>query len=141
MLTSAASISEGRQPAPRDLSQYVAEYWEQGWTVVPDVFTQGEAGELAVLLSEICEEEQAAALAQNGALKNDGMTDKAPDGRSTPRKTGDPFHKRPMFRELATDGRLHAGGHPCQVSLLYIFILIPRLSLLSEENSEIGAQE
>ena len=123
--TSAASISKGQQAAPRDLSQYVAEYWEQGWTVVPDVFTQGEAGELATLLSEICEEEQSAALAQNGALKNDGMTDKAPDGRSTPRKTADPFHKRPMFRELATDGRLHAGDDPANCACPCYYYLYP----------------
>ena len=90
------------------LEQYVAEYWEKGWTVVPNVLSPNEADELAELLLEICEEERQAFIAAHGALRNDGMTDMGPDGTSTPRKTGDPFHKRARFQELATDGRLRA---------------------------------
>ena len=91
---------------PRDLRDYVDEYWSQGWTVVPAVFTSDEADALAQLLMEITEEEQAQLLADQGELRNDFNTDMGPDGTSTPRKTGNPFHKREMFRRLATDGRL-----------------------------------
>ena len=91
-----------------ELAQYVQEYWEKGWTVVPNVLAADEADELGELLLDICEEEKQAFIEANGELRNDGMTDMGPDGTSTPRKTGDPFHKRAKFQELATDGRLRA---------------------------------
>jgi ectoine hydroxylase-related dioxygenase (phytanoyl-CoA dioxygenase family) len=94
-------------PAP-DLAPYVEEYWTQGWTVVPNVFTQSEAARLAEALQDITSQEQQAILEKNGELRNDFMTDVGPDGTAVPRKTGNPFHKRPIFRELATDGRLRA---------------------------------
>jgi phytanoyl-CoA hydroxylase len=93
--------------APTDLAQYVEEYWTKGWTVVP-VFTQDEAASLAATLLDITSQEQDAAIERNGGLRNDYMTDVGPDGTAAPRKTGNPFHKRPIFRELATDGRLRA---------------------------------
>ena len=89
------------------LARYVEEYWTKGWTVVP-VFTRDEAARLAETLLDITSQEQQVALEKNGELRNDYMTDVGPDGTATPRKTGNPFHKRPLFRELATDGRLRA---------------------------------
>ena len=93
-------------PTQDGLAPYVEEYWTQGWTVVPNVFTKAEASVLAGALMEITGEEQAALLEKNGELRNDGLTDMGPDGTAVPRKTGNPFHKRSTFRELASDGRL-----------------------------------
>ena len=93
-------------PTQDELAPYVAEYWAQGWTVVPNVFTKAEAEGLADALLDITGEEQASELEKNGELRNDGQTDLGPDGTAVPRKTGAPYHKRAVFKDLATDGRL-----------------------------------
>jgi ectoine hydroxylase-related dioxygenase (phytanoyl-CoA dioxygenase family) len=82
-----------------DLTRYIDEYWERGFTVVEHIFTREEADAIAAVAQE-----HIAEVAKSS--KRGYMLDAADDGTLLPRKLDSPYLRDERFRKFVLDDRL-----------------------------------
>ncbi len=113
------------QPTKIVMEDTCKTYWDRGWAVVPDVFSEDEIDTISRLAMAVAISEL------SGGEGDDSELDKDEDGNPVPRKVNWPFTKDPHFRRFALSGKLRSlldqvVGKPVLLASDQIFLKPPR---------------